>query len=145
MTEQTTTPEKKVYQNSMGSCNYIFKNGDKAIFVRRDRAGAGTFITSNSDQIAELDAEIKRGHPNLAHGAPYSEDQDNPMAALLKQAREQVLAELAAAEAEKGTKDLGKSEQPKLSPQSTTDIQSVTMGGQSGAAKLVALAQQAGK
>lgn len=131
-----TAQEKIVYSCSTPSCTYFFKDGKPATFIR------GRFITSNPSQIAELDHEIANNHPTISRGEQYTPDMDDPMLALRKRIREEIIAE----ELEKmrtsqnPSRDLGTSEQGKIKAQSTSDISAVTLGsGGASGAQLTAL------
>lgn len=129
-TPSSTSQEntRRLFKSTISSCKYFFKNGKAAVFRM------GTYITEDAAEIAELDAEIKAGHPNIyvdKNEVFAAVDRDDPIAALRKriaaEERAKVLAEMAAAT--DPSRDLGTSEQGKLNPASTSDIAPVTANG----------------
>ena len=57
----------RVFKSTMGSSNYVFKDGSFAAFV------SGKFYTDNDEYIAELQAEVAAKHPNIYVDADESE------------------------------------------------------------------------
>lgn len=117
-----------VYKSRIPSVNYSFKDGHTAPF------NAGVFRTSNANEIAELDAEIKNGHPHLyvdPAEATVASNMVDPMAQL----RARIIAEYKASEAAAidPTNDMGNTNQEQVKPASTADIASGAAGGDGGA------------
>jgi hypothetical protein len=50
----------KLFKSTIGSCRYYFSNGSAAVF-----SVEGRFATAKENEIAELEAEVKAGHPHI--------------------------------------------------------------------------------
>lgn len=135
-TVQASTPEKRLYKSTNKFCNVITSRGKVLHFK------VGMFITDNEDDIAFLDAAIKK---NEFAGAIYIDpnartitaEQENPMLALRKKHFEEFLKEQAAML--NPANDMGTSDPGKFKAASTTSIAAVTAGGDAGA-RLIPLA-----
>jgi hypothetical protein len=113
---------RRVYKSGMKSMQMITPKGHKILFVN------GRYITDNADVIEYLDKEIAAGHPDVridSNEMYYDPQVHDPVAALRKKFRDELLAEMAAV-AGNPTRDMGQSVQGNLSPASTTSIQAVT-------------------
>lgn len=92
-----------VFHNSLVNCRYTFKNGKDANFL------GGTYATDIQSEIAELNKEVKSGHPHI-YVKPDELTIDttfvDPMEAIKAKIRAELLAEQAAAAANK-TEDRG--------------------------------------
>lgn len=127
-------PPKRLYKSSTKFLNVITPKG-KPLYFRH-----GMHITDIAEDIAYLDAEIESGgflgaifiDPNAR---TITAEQENPMIALRKKFYAEFLAEQAAHL--NPANDMGVSNQGKLNAASTTDIASVTAGGNA-AARLMA-------
>jgi len=50
----------KLFKSTIGSCRYYFSNGSVAMF-----STDGRFATAKENEITELEAEVKAGHPHI--------------------------------------------------------------------------------
>lgn len=83
-----------LFRSNLPSCKYIFRSGKVAEFV------AGNYITKNQKEIDELNEEISYGHPHLfveAGRTTVQADELDPLNALKKKLRQEILAEMDAA------------------------------------------------
>lgn len=74
---------------NLPSCKYIFKSGKVANFV------GGKYVTTIDSEIAELEEEIKFGHPHIfvdANERTVESEKADPLAAIKKKAIEEYLA-----------------------------------------------------
>jgi len=111
----------------------VFANGKPAIFV------SGVYRTDIDWEIAELDKEVKSGHPHIyvdSAEATIESEMVDPMNAL----RAKIIAEFVASQeaATNPDNDMGKSTQGAVIPANSRDIASAAAGG-SGEARLVNL------
>jgi len=127
-----------VFKSSMRYMNFVFSNGMIAEFINH------VYYTKREDQIAELNREIAFGHPQI-HVDPnaltiVAEDRD-PVVSLRKKIRDELIADGWAKI--NPDNDMGKSEQGKLTPASTTSIAAVSANGDGTAGhKLAVLAAE---
>jgi len=133
-----TQSKKHLFFSHSKSINYAFKKGGVASFR------FGMFATSKEEEIEELTAEIKAGHPSffIDPNKPYmTEEMEDPMKAM----RTKIIAEHMAslAHSTNPENDMGKSDQGAFRAENTRDVASVAAGGDAtqNAAKLVALAK----
>lgn len=109
------TDKFRKFKNSYLSCNYIFKDGTQAVFK------LGAYLTDNPHRIAELEEEVKRGHPHISidkDDYEVSEEDLNPEAVLRKRHFAEFQKEMEA----NANRDMGTSEQGKLKPANTKDM-----------------------
>lgn len=87
-----------VFFSTKGNIKYIFKNGKEAPFVGLPE---GKFATTVQAEIDELLAEIRAGHPFIhqKEGHTTQVAGETPYEAMKKKMREDILAEIAAANA----------------------------------------------
>lgn len=120
---------RKIFKCYIPSCSYFFKNGKQAAFLN------GQYTTDNQQEISELMAEVgeigkhSSKHPHIYVDADEQEiDSDalSPLEELKRKAREEVLAEMAAAS--NATNDMGTSIQGKLIPASSKDVEATAAG-----------------
>ena len=134
---ETQTQQLYLFKSRIPSCSYAFKKGKLAQFRR------GEYVTSNLEEVQELADEIKLGHPMIyvdEKDFEVSPDRFDPIAALRKKIRDEIIAEeLAKMQAATNPeRDMGKSKQGPLNAASTSDIAPVAIGGP-GSASLAAL------
>lgn len=114
----------KVFKSTVLSSRYVTPSGKVCSFI------GGKFYTKDKEIADFLTNEIARGNPHLFidknEAEIVAEDRD-PMVALTKKVRAQILAEMAAAQ----NKEFGKTEKGEFVAQSTRDIAPVTIGGAS--------------
>ena len=94
-----------LYRSHIPSSKYIFKNGKEANFIQ------GRYTTADETEIAELDAEVKAGHPFIfvkADEATVDSDQLSPLEHIKQQAIKEYLA--AQASATDNSNDMGSTE-----------------------------------
>jgi len=114
----------RVFKSTIPSCNYIFQKGKSAAFVN------GTYRTANEAEIAELEAEISLGHPNIYIDAAEREiDSElvDPIAAL----RHKIIADYEAQKAANTNpdRDLGNYTAGAVVPASSRDVAAATANG----------------
>lgn len=138
------TTNIRLYKSPLRSWKYFFSDGTPAIFAN------GEYTTDQENRIAELDREVQLRHPAIyidPNEKFVSIERLDPLIGLRKriaaEERAKVLEEMRAA-AGNPDRDMGKTEQERIRPASTTDIASVTAGGDA-SARLMNLAQNAGK
>jgi hypothetical protein len=132
--DTTQLDQIHLFKSRMSSCNYIFKNGKIAQFIR------GEYTTNVAYEVAELEYEVSLGHPQIFindQERVVAVDRNDPIAALrrkiIAEERERIMAEVRAATAL--DRDMGTSEQGKFKPASTSDIAPLTAEGD-GSARL---------
>jgi len=96
----------QTYRSGLENQKIIMQSG-KTIHVRQHK-----YITKNPEEIEFLDYEISQGFPGLTKGEPVTTSDLDPMAALKKRMRAEIMAEI----------DAGNSETQKLVPASTGDL-----------------------
>jgi hypothetical protein len=136
MTEPTNTQESTsvqeepkarvahLFMSLAPSIKYVFKDGIVANFV------AYRFFTENPEYIAELQREIKLGHPSFyinPKEVVVNPAEQDPLSRFRKQVIEEFLISLA--EKTDPDRDMGIVEAQTLTPASTTSIASVAAGG----------------
>lgn len=110
--------------STLSSVNYILKNGKQCAFID------GAYYTSNEAEIAELNEEIRNGHPHIfvKPGQLTIESKLlDPMEALKAKFFEEFKANQAAAlnpDADRGT-----TEQTQVVPANTNNIAEASAGG----------------
>ena len=132
MSEDTVTQEQSqpkvevanLFMSYAPSIKYIFKDGTVANFV------AYRYFTSVPEHVAELQKEIKLGHPSFyinPNEVVVNPAEQDPMSRL----RKQILTEYFTALMNKTNpeNDLGEFLPTKLTPASTSDIAPVAAGG----------------
>jgi hypothetical protein len=126
-----------LYKSPMPFWNFIFPNGKKAVFSQ------GQYMTIDPYEIEQLNGEVSKNHPMIyvdPNEIVASEERFDPMIGLRKRIAEEerarILAEMEAAI--NPNRDMGESENQRLTPASTTDIAPVTANGDA-AARLSAL------
>ncbi len=135
-----TTPTQNLpylFKSPTPNWVYIFPNGKRLIFSK------GIATTSDPKEVAHLNLEIELGHPQIfvdPNEVQVSLDRVDPIAALKGRLRMELLAEIAQemAAATNPGNDMGKSEQGKFKPASTSDMLAVTANGDA-AARMAAL------
>lgn len=119
-------PVVKLFLCTILSCKYGFSRGTVANFVN------GKYATSNPDEIAELEYQIKMGHPHIyvrKGEETVDYDVNDPMAELRKKFFEEFKAsEKARIDSQVDGRDMGEYTQARLKTGNTTDIQPVTIG-----------------
>lgn len=98
----------KIYKSRKPNIAYIFKNGKVCPFVRRTGENVGQYLTSDPDEVKELDAEAKK-HPFIYVDASESEVDEklaDPAVAYRAQVEAEVRAQIMA--------ELGDQNQPRL-------------------------------
>lgn len=120
----TPTPkvEEKTYQtykSGLENTKIIMQSG-KVIHVR-----AHKYITCDAAEIEFLDNEIETGFPYLKKGEPVTTSDLDPMSALRKKIRAEVMAEI----------DAGNSETQKVVPASSKDLNMLSGNSNSSAAE----------
>lgn len=126
----------KVFKSAIPSVNYIFGNGKPAIFVN------GKFATTIESEIAELENEIRLGHPHIYIDENEKEIDSSaidPISSLRAQIEKEIMDKMAAATNPEN--DMGTSEQEKLKVATSADVAQAAQGGSgtSLAARLVNL------
>jgi hypothetical protein len=120
---------KHRYTHNHINSSYIFRNGKVAHFF------GGEFFTDVPAEIAELDAEVAAGHPNIGIDADKKtvdvSDLD-PVAVIKKKAIEEYLAAQAKASGDK-SRDMGNTEKEKLNVANSNTIAAAAAGSDSGA------------
>lgn len=116
----------QVFQATLPSVNFILKNGKPIIFVN------GVFRTDVDTEAAELDQEIKLGHPHIRRPLIEAErtiesEMVDPMNALRASIIKEFLAKQAAAT--DINNDMGKTEQTSVKPANSQDVASAMAGG----------------
>lgn len=118
---------QKLYKCTTPSCSYIFKNGKAGYFIK------GRYSTALPNEIEELDNEVALRHPNISIDPNELEidTEADPLAGLKARLRQEILDDIRAQEliSINPARDMGKSEQGKLNPASTTDIAPTSAGG----------------
>ena len=127
-TVETSKLTERLYKSNMRSWTFFFPDGSPAIFYNH------MYWTEDEWKIAQLDSEIRKGHPNLSVDKDemyYDKSRHDPIAALRRtiaaEERAKVLAEIA--RATNPARDLGTYEQQELKGQSTTGNAAVVVGG----------------
>lgn len=114
----------KVFKSTVLSSRYVTPSGKVCSFI------GGKFYTKEAEIVDFLQNEVTKGNPHIYIDKNeveiVAEDRD-PMVALTKKVRAQVLAEMAAAQ----NKEFGKTDKGEFVAQSTRDIAPVTIGGAS--------------
>ena len=108
---------KNRFFSRIPSCKYIFKNGKEAAFV------GGIFDTDIPQEVAELEAEVAAGHPQIFIDPDQfviDTAQIDPLAEIKRKAIEEYLAAQKAAS--DPANDRGTTEESKLNVTSTADI-----------------------
>lgn len=108
------------------SCNYIFKDGQVAIFK------GGVYVTNNPLRIAELETEIKNGHPHITMGTPGKSDYQQTADDLDPEARAKAhyFALFKKEQEAAANRDMGSNEgKPKLNVANSKDMAAVTANG----------------
>lgn len=125
-----------LFMSNIPSSRYIFKNGKVANFV------GGIYTTSIASEIEELDSEVDNGHPHISIDSSrrvISADELDPMVALKKKLRAEILAEQAAINPP--GRDFGQSDEGKqVGLQTSASIAPVTAGSQGIAAGSIKVA-----
>lgn len=133
-----------LFKSRIPSCSYAFKKGKLAQFRR------GEYVTSDQNEVKELMEEIELNHPTIyvdEKEFKVSPDRFDPIAALRKKIRDEIIAEEIAKmqAATNPERDMGESSQGPLNAASTSDIAPVAIGGDGTQARLAALRQQVAK
>lgn len=136
-----TKPLPYLFKSPLPHWTFVFPNGKKLVFSK------GIATTSDPKEVAHLNAEIELGHPSIyvdPNEIQVSLDRIDPIAALRGRMRQELLAEIAEemAKATDPTNNLGKSDQGKFKPASTTDMIAVTANGDA-SARLAAIRAKA--
>lgn len=128
----------RIFKCSILDCKYYTRKGKEIGFV------GGKYITDNEDEVKELEAEIKEGHPHIYIDAKdkeiSAEDVADPMAAL----RAKIIAEYEAnkqKEAEeiaKGVRDFGDTAKVATKPVSSSELVTAVGAKTAGSASIVA-------
>ena len=106
--EEPKLPEKifQTYRSGLENQKVIMKCG-RTLYIRQHK-----YITAKQDEIDFLDEEISLGFPGLKKGEPVTETDLDPMAALKKKMRAEIMKEI----------DAGSSDVQKVVPASTQDL-----------------------
>lgn len=121
-TRDLVTEKFRKFKNAISSCNYIFKDGTQAVFK------LGVYLTNNPHRIAELEEEVKRGHPHITidkNDYEVSKEDLDPEAVLRKKHFAEFQSEMEA----NANRDMGTSEQGKLNAANSKDMAAVTSNG----------------
>lgn len=114
---------EKLYKSHIPYCKFIFSKGKEASFI------GGRFHTAVESEISELDAEVASNHPFIFTDAAepnVDTEQLDPMEAIKKQVRAELLAEAAAG---KLLADSSSVQSPVLSGIATSkDVAEMTQG-----------------
>jgi hypothetical protein len=121
-------PQKRVFKSAQHSMQMMDPRGNAIVFV------GGRYFTDDLNIIKYLDQQIAQGIPGIYVDADeefYNPDIHDPIASLKHKIRQQLLEEMKLA-AGNPMRDMGSSVQPRMSPASSVDIASVSIGsGQS--------------
>jgi hypothetical protein len=116
------------FKSSILSCKFILSNGKNANFVN------GIYRTDLDSEVAELQEEIKQGHPYISYLGQVSAADLDPISVIKKKAVEEYLAQQALTQDPK--RDMGQTAENK----STLMASAATSQGVAGNAASVNLA-----
>ena len=116
------------FKSSILSCKFILSNGKNANFVN------GIYRTDLDSEVAELQEEIKHGHPYISYLGQVSAADLDPISVIKKKAVEEYLAQQALTQDPK--RDMGQTAENK----STLMASAATSQGVAGNAASVNLA-----
>jgi hypothetical protein len=128
-----------LFKSTHASIKYIFRDGSTANFIH------GKYSTSVKKHIEELNAEVEARHPHILvdpKEITIDTEKTDPISKLKDKLRAEILDEMA--RQSNPLNDFGSSDQGNFSPASTSDIASVSAGGD-GAQLVSRLANLVGK
>jgi acid phosphatase class B len=115
----------RIFKSTLPFVNYVTAKGKQLVFM------GGRFMTAVEEDIKELDAEVKNGHPHIFIDAKEQEVDEklaDPMAALKHKIIQDYLRDQAAATLDPA-RDMGTSEYKQVKPASSQDIGAAMAGG----------------
>lgn len=91
------------YFSNIPACRYVFKSGKVAEFM------SGKYLTAIDSEIAELEQEIKEGHPHIFIKKGHETADNDPLAGLKQKIINDYIAsqQKAEKEATDGSRDFG--------------------------------------